>query len=235
MLKRHDQRLEATPTSPRTTPWFRLSALCFSLIIAGFLTAESISLRAHPWLGWFALIPVFISIRACVPWFAGVCGALWGASICTYTVFVDGPDQVSSWLGVALLTLVPALYSFIGAHATRRKGFDPLILGLGWAGAEFALQPLGLRHGLIAGIQGDSWLLLLVGQMGGYVLVAFLVAFVSAVLLSVVTDVVCVDVPRRRVLHAAGAQSFRVYVSDWFRFCSRFVSPSQPRAPPILA
>ena len=47
-----------------------------------------------------------------------------------------------------------------------------------------ALLPLGLRGGLLGGTQADGLLFGLIGNFLGYVFVAFVVAWVSALLLS---------------------------------------------------
>jgi apolipoprotein N-acyltransferase len=233
LLKRHDQR-STVLTALGSGTFLKPTALILSLIAAGCFTAEAITHHARPWLSWFALIPIFVAIRNLGSFKASLCGALWGASVGVYSLLL-GSEQISSILSVTLLTLVPGVYAYFGAHTARQRGFNPLILGLGWAGVEFALQPLGLRHGLLAGTQGDSWLLLLVGKIGGYVLVAFLVAFISATILSAVSRAVHATVPRSRPVCAAASSGFRVFLSDWFRFISRFVTPSQPRAPPVPA
>jgi hypothetical protein len=56
---------------------------------------------------------------------------------------------------------------------TRQKGFSPLLLGLGWIAVELALQPLGLRYGLLAATQGSGLVVRTMGYLAGYVMVAF--------------------------------------------------------------
>jgi len=115
-----------------------------------------------------------------------LCGGLWG--LCLY-LFVAAAGSVipSTTPALALLTIIPAAYAGLGALLTRRIGFNPLVLGLGWVLVEVALKPLGLRSGLLAGTQAGGTLVYWVGQVLGYVLVAFLVAYVNASLLAVLT------------------------------------------------
>lgn len=212
----------------------KLIALMASLIIAGLLTGESVTVHHHPWLSWFALIPVFIAIRFLRPMASAACGALWGFSVFAYGAISGGNGIEANVTSAALLTLAPAAFACFGAFATRRRGFDPLILGLGWAAVEFVLNPIRLRYGLIASAQIDNSALLLLGHTGGYIVVAFLVAFICATFLGAVTEAVCAAIPRTLRVIAAGDIGLRLHLSGWVLQADRFLVPSQPRAPPIL-
>lgn len=228
-------KVEAMAKVPSSGNFAKASALLASLIAAGVLTGESVSVHAHTWLSWFALIPVFIAIRFLKPSLAAVCGAIWGFSIYAYSAVSGGSGFEPTLLSCLLLTLVPAVYAWFGSHATMRRGFDPLILGLGWAAVEFALAPVKLRYGLIASVQIDNLVLLVVGKTGGCIVVAFLVAFVCATILGAVTDVVCAAAPRSRRLIAAGDSGQCIHLSRWIATIIRYLVPSHPRAPPVLA
>jgi len=85
---------------------------------------------------------------------------------------------------LTLLTLIPALYTSLGAALTRWIGFSPLVLGVGWMAVELAFEPLGLHEGLLGSTRGDWTLIDWIARAFGYILVAFLVAYVNACLLS---------------------------------------------------
>ena len=115
---------------------------------------------------------------------------------------------------------------------TRRVGFSPYLMALGWIGVELALRPLGLHHGLLAGTQADGgFVIRAIGSFSGYVVVAFLVAYINASLLSVLSEVrVSLSTPR---LVASSAEPRRLVVPvDLICRLSRFPCISQPRAPP---
>ncbi|MFQ5592456.1 MAG: hypothetical protein ACE5HE_14960 [Phycisphaerae bacterium] len=183
------------------------------------------------WLGWVTLLPLFLAIRVLSPARAMLAGALWGFSLCLFSVNADGVALAPTLRSFALLTVIPSLYALFGVHVTRRVGFSPLLLGIGWVAVEFALQPLALRNGLLAATQADGLFVRTLGNLGGYVLVAFLVAYVSASLLSVISDV-CIDIPGRRYVPGSGAGRGRPFPIEAPVYTSRFVHSAQPRAPP---
>lgn len=213
----------------------RATVLITSLIVAGCLTAETVGVHRHPILGWFALIPIFVAIQRLSRNAAAACGAIWGTALMGYLSLAGTANAATGALGAPLLIALPAAYAWLGAHATRQRGFNPLILGLGWAGVELAMYPLGLRHGLLATMHSDNFLLMVAGQFGGYVVVAFLVAFVSAVVLSVVTDVVRLPATRSAPRLTSSIRPLAIATGHWFPIPSFLVSPSHPRAPPQFA
>lgn len=220
---------------PRRVPLIKGAALVSSLILAGAFTGESINVRYGLWLGWVALIPLFIAIRSLTPSLAAGCGALWG--LCAFlNASFAGESFAASWpIAAMVLTSAPAAYAWVCAHAMKRRGFDPLILGLGWAAVELVMHPIGLHHGLLAATQESNWLLFLVGRMGGYVVVAFLVAFIGAAVFGVVTEAVCVGGSSRRRSYQTSGVGLRVRATRWLPFFTRYLTPSQPRAPPRVA
>lgn len=140
----------------------------------------------YPWVAWVGLTPLFLVIRSLTPLRAMSCGALWG--FCLYTLIVSGNGVAATPLdgSFVFLILLPAIYAFAAAHLTRRVGFSPLFLAFGWVGVEFALRPLGLGSGLLAGSQGDAGIIQQISAPLGYFFVAFLIAFVNAKLLAIV-------------------------------------------------
>lgn len=163
-------------------PW-RLALLAPVLAASAWLMAVALGSPANWWLGWVTLVPLFFAIKVLRPAAAAAAGAVWGASLFIAT----GPDAVDGALphttyALWMLMLVPAVYAGVASEVTRRKGFHPLLLGLGWVGVELALKPVSIHHGLLAHTQGDNVLVQSVGHLGGYILVAFVIALVNGVL-----------------------------------------------------
>lgn len=188
----------------------------------------------HSWLGWFALLPLFHSIRVLSTTGAFGAGAIWGFSTFVFGAF-GSHSHVSPFLTCALSTLVPAVYCALGCRLTRRIGFSPYLLALGWMGVEFAFRPLGSHNGLLAGTQGDhEFIVSVIGAFAGYVLVAFLVAFFNATLLAALSEV-RVHAGGGRIATTSSRPQQGIFASEILTYPSYLVNPSQPRAPPALA
>jgi apolipoprotein N-acyltransferase len=114
-------------------------------------------------------------------------GALWGASVFLFAATHSDTSLALSPLAFVLLTVTPAVYAAMGAWVTRRAGFSPFVLAVGWILAEFALRPLALTHGLGAVSTASSGLLGIVGQFLGHAWVAFLLVYCGAWLLRLVS------------------------------------------------
>jgi apolipoprotein N-acyltransferase len=186
------------------------------------------------WLGWVTLVPLLLAIRVLRPVRALIAGSFWGLCFFLFSLLTGDAPFAPSLASLAMLSTIPALYAGLGSAITRRAGFSPLLLGLGWVGVEFALQPLGLHNGLLAATQGDGVVVQLVGNLTGYVLVAFLVAYVSAALLSALGGV-CVSVSSSRVVRGSGHTPTRFIPSELPCDLLHFIRPSQPRGPPVPA
>ncbi|MHC4698654.1 MAG: hypothetical protein ACYTFA_18140 [Planctomycetota bacterium] len=207
-----------------------MAALVASLIASSCLMAAAVASRDYALLGWLCLLPLFVAIRSCTAARAGLCGGLWGA--CLYLFFLIGTDVTAPTVpAFALLTVIPALYGYLGGRLTRWIGFSPFILGVGWMGVELASAPLGLRYGLLAGTQGDGTLMAWVGQGLGYVLVGFIVAMVNASLVSVLSGV-RLTLPQYTQRVSLPDHGARVLPQMSFGFPLFAVCPAQPRAPP---
>jgi apolipoprotein N-acyltransferase len=184
------------------------------------------------WLGWFTLIPLFLSIRVLTPLRALCAGSFWGLCLFLFSTAAGGAPFAPGLWSLVLLGSVPGVYAFLGALQTRRVGFSPLLLGLGWIAVELALLPLGLRHGLLAGTQGQGLVVRTMGFLAGYVVVAFIVAYVNAMLLTMLRDV-CVVVLRSRLESGLSGAVKRLFSIDLPAHFFHLLSLSQPRAPPL--
>jgi len=207
--------------------------LILSLILSAHFMAVAVGTPGFAWLAWISLLPLFLAIRLLAPLRAMLCGALWGAGLLLFSVLRGDGAIAPTLSSLALLTTVPAAYACLGAWLTRRLGFSPLLLGLGWAGVEIALEPLGLSGGLLAGTLAGGTLMQLVGGLLGYVFVAFLVAFASALLLSIAAEVrLKVGQPR----YIPRSDDYRGWLVPQTCCCLPLlaVRPAQPRAPPAL-
>jgi apolipoprotein N-acyltransferase len=187
---------------------------------------------ARWWLGWITLLPLFYSIRVLKPAAAFTAGAFWGASLFA-AVSLAGSAPFSGGFGsLLLISAVPGLYAGAGALLTRQVGFSPYLLALGWMGVELALSPLGLPHGLLVATQGDSPALQVVGSLTGYAVVAFLVAYLNAVVFCVLSEVpLHRGVLPRISACPAGAQ--RLVLAEVQLHTSYLIRQSHPRAPPV--
>lgn len=206
--------------------------LGLALVVSAYGMARAIESPEHWWLGWVALLPLFASIRVLSPIQALLAGGLWGLSLFVSAVAATNASIAPSATSLVLLCLVPALYTYLGARLTRQVGFSPYLLALGWVGVELALRPLGLRHGLLAATQGDGWIIRLFGSLAGYALVAFVVAYVNAVLLSVLSRVP-VSTAGQRFVRGPSPPLGRRFDLDGWHGLFHLIRPAQPRAPPV--
>ena len=206
-------------------------ALTIALVGGAYLTATAVGSPTHAWMGWLSLLPLFVAIRVLRPLRASACGALWGGCLFAFCV-ASGRTAVSANLAsLALLTAIPAIYTLLGAGLTRWMGFSPFVLGVGWMGVELALAPLGLHSGLLAGTQDHTALMNYIGRALGYVLVAFLVAYVNAALVAVLARVrLRLPRPFRITTSGNGVLFLRSQIIGCLSLVS--LQPSHPRAPP---
>jgi hypothetical protein len=131
-----------------------------------------------------------------------------------------------------VLSTAVGAYAFVGAALTRWIGFSPFVLGVGWMGVELALAPVGLHNGLLSATQGDTALMDYIGRALGYVLVAFLVAYINAALVAVFARVrLRLPRPFRITTSGNGVLFLRSQIVGCLSLVA--LQPSRPRAPPF--
>lgn len=209
-----------------------LAALLLSLILSSGAMVAALQSPGLGWLGWLTLTPLLLSIRLLSPVRAALAGSFWGVCFFALVAWKGGALFDPSFSAFSLLALAPGLYAGLGSRITRRIGFSPLMLGLGWVGVELALKPLAMRHGLLAATQGDGALVSLVGNVAGYVLVAFLVAYVSASLISVFHAFIRGSANRQ--LLRCGSVRPEILFDQLLCDLQQLLQPSRPRGPPVL-
>ncbi len=181
-------------------------------------------------LGWFSLLPLFLAIRVLTPRWAAVSAAVWGASLHLFShgagVFTETPT------GILIFASVPAAYALLGAVLTRRIGFHPLLLGLGWVGVELVLKPFSLHNGLLASSQGNGPVIQFLGSAMGYVFVAFLIALVNSVLLVVLGEIPAAE-GRKPVLKLSRGPISWPLPEPALAVALHLAGSFRPRAPPF--
>lgn len=205
--------------------------LVASLILGAGLAGLALSPPGYSWLAWFSLLPLFLAIRLLAPRTALLAGALWGLCFALVSAAVGVSACSPTLLSLTLFAAMPATYAFLGAVLVRRIGFSPLILGLGWVGVELAFHPFGLHQGLLAAAQTDAALIHWLGRLLGYVLVAFLLAYANALLLSIADEVrLKISQPR----YIPRLDDYRGWLVPQTSLCIPLLAdrPAHPRAPP---
>lgn len=202
-----------------------------ALMIGAFMMTLALQAAQARWLGWVTLLPLFLVIRQLAPIRAGLAAAFWGTCFAGFSTLAPHGLIDVSVQSFGLIALVTGVYGFLASHVTRRVGLSPLLLAIGWVGVEFALQPLSSHNGLLAGTQGDGLFIRTIGQVAGYILVAFLVAYVNATILEILTDVCQTAFSAKRVVESGVADEWFIPIvlpgSYW-----QFQAQSSPRGPP---
>lgn len=225
-------RAAATPSPARCRPGYvQLAVLVASLVLSAAVTGAAAQSGQHSWLAWISLLPLFWAIRSLGPLGATLSGALWGG--CLYGFLAAGatPAVPPALWTTALLTVVPGAYAASCSLVTRRLGFNPLVLGLGWVVVEFAVRPLGLPSGLLASTQTGGVLANVLSSLFGYAFVALLLVCGNASLVSILSTARLRFLPCRLL---AGSPPVRVRTtSPTRRYVRRWAQhQAYPRAPP---
>ncbi|MEE8465980.1 MAG: hypothetical protein V3S68_05830 [Dehalococcoidia bacterium] len=174
-----------TRKEPARCPRDRLAAVALSAslaVSAGAVAAAAVWPQAS-WLAWGALLPLFLAIRMLDPARAAIAGATWGLYVYLFSLLGLGASISPTLSSLVLLAAVPGAYAGLGSLLTRAIGFNPFVLAVGWLLVEIGLKPLGLDHGLLAGVQTEAANLHWFARLLGYVFVGSIVALVNASLL----------------------------------------------------
>jgi len=203
--------------------------LVVGIVLSAYATAYAAQAGHRAWLGFLALLPLFSAIRVLRPLAAAGCGALWAISLAVFLHLTGGETSVVS---AGSLVAIGTCYTGLSAALTGWIGFSPFVLGVGWMGVELALSPLGLHNGLLSASQSDTALMDHLGHALGYVLVAFLVAYVNAALVAVLGRV---HLTAPRFVPTTTLPDCRWFLGSQILGCLSlvFLQPSQPRAPPV--
>lgn len=184
------------------------------------------------WLAFFSLIPLIQVIRRYSPRVSASLGAVWGLGVASMLALGDVSTAHLSPLNIALLVGIPAAYTGLFSAITRRIGFNPFVLAVGWMLVELSLRPVGLPLGLLAGAIGSGALVSWVGGLLGYVFVAFLVIWANAAIVSLLSRACLrISLPRIRKSTLDLARSLPILVA--FSPPKNFsICEARPRAPP---
>jgi apolipoprotein N-acyltransferase len=180
-------------------------------------------------LSLLGLIPLLRAVQVLDARRAAMCGAGWGAALGLF-MWNGHPAAVDSLLSFGLLPVAMAAYLGLGAWVTRRFGFSPLVLGVGWFFLEIILRPLSLHDGLLAGTQTGAPFGAL-SQVFGYAWVTFLVVYASAWLLSVVSRI-RLEIISVALLPGLGCAQRGLWPLIPSLRPTQVAVPSRPRAPP---
>ena len=133
-----------------------------------------------------------------------------------------------------LLTATPALYCGSAAWLSRRIGFSPFVLGVGWLGVEFALGQAGLRTGLLGLAAGEGGALHWLGEVLGWLFVCFLFALLNAWVVVVLNGVRLNGAVQLRPVSSADYIPL-LFAQTFMGYPLFSVPASQPRGPPFAA
>lgn len=219
-------------TLPRGLQLVRAGSLPPALALSALLMAVSLGQPGMGWLAWICLLPLLAAARSLRPLKALLAGTGWG--ICFYSASVGGaaPEIAPGLAPLALLTVVPAAYTFLGSLMTRAIGFIPAMMALLWILAETALAPLGLTGGLVAGAQLDGHFASWLAGLLGYVFVASAIVYANALILHLLSRVRLSLIPASRCEAITLVRRAAMPVSMAPTRRDRFTT-SRPRAPPI--
>lgn len=207
----------------------KVLGLAIGLALSAGLAAVTSKAPNDVWPAWIMLIPLLLAIRNLSPIYAAGAGLFWG--VCLFAIISTTNGAAFELWALVLPATVPAGYAWLGSRLTRRAGFCPLLLALGWIGVEIALRPIGLQDGLLAGTQGHALVGRTLGHLFGYVAVAFVVVYVNASILSMLMAMTIVPGGSRLAPRSTGSRP-KHSLPNPFDVVIRFLHPAQARAPP---
>ncbi len=198
------------------------------LVLVSAFVFTLVSESTHSLLSFLCLLPLLRAAQGMRPAHAMGVGALWGSSACLFAALDGGSAITASAVGVVGLLVAPALYACGGSWVTRRVGFSPFVLALGWILIECTLGQ-STRGALIG--SSDSGMLAVVGRHLGSAWSAFVVVYLGSWCLLLVS--------KWRAALARGYRGAGLTLNlDAFRAPASVAQPiavpalSHPRAPP---
>lgn len=218
----------------RTLHCAKSAALFAWIVLSGAGMAANLASPIHPWWAWLSPLPLFVAIRYWRPSAVLIFGAAWGASTYAFstTVFIHS-SFVPGLRSLLFLSMIPAVYGFLGSWLSLRMGFSALFLGVGWIAVELALIPLGMRTGLLVGAYEEGTILAIMEGVLGYAFVAFAVAWINGLLvffLGRVIRLACTN-PHYRPLSTCGP--IRQFIHEAIVDFAHIEGGVHARAPPI--
>lgn len=184
------KRTRRTDVATGSNKWTPFITLLLPLIASACIVARWNTVPHNPLLAGIIIIPLFLAIRLLSPTKAALGSLVWSAVLCFHAAATAAPlDGRIVYQGILLLS-VPTLYVFLGAWYTRRYGFQPLALALGWILVELALYPAGFRQGLLPSCYGNGIAQRAIADFLGYGFVAFVVALINAVAIMLTAQVI---------------------------------------------
>jgi apolipoprotein N-acyltransferase len=208
----------------------RTLAYAAALLTSAYVMSLALGGHQHLVLSLLGLIPLLRAVQVLDARRAAVCGAGWGAALALF-LWNRNPAAVDSFLSLGLVPVAMAAYLGLGAWVTRRFGFSPLVLGVGWFFLEIILRPLSLHDGLLAGTQQTGTPFGVLSQVFGYAWVTFLVVYASAWLLSVVSRI-RLEIISVALLPGLGCAQRGLWPLIPSLRPTHVAVPSHPRAPP---
>ena len=155
---------------------------------SAFLLAKTSFRPAFAPLGCLALLPLFLVIRSFSSVRVAVLSGFWGATYC-WMLLAWGPASLElTWSAALALILLPALFAFATRQVVSRYGCFEIILPFAWVLLNLASHAIGVRAGLLSGSVVADSLFAGIAGFGGWAFLAFLLAAINALLLSVVSE-----------------------------------------------
>ena len=227
----------------------KAAALGVSLLLSALLTVAAMRSPDHHWLAWISFLPLFVVVRCLRPRAAALAGGLWGAGL--YVFCTSGPTPAvgavgpaidptapilaPSFLSLAILIVIPAVYVGLAALPGRPISFKLLTLALGWPLVEAVLhlhRLSGPHESLLASTQSELPHLHWLARLLGYVFTALLVACANASLVGILSRA-RLSLPPCRSLPGSLSSDVCFLSQVFLRLQLLALRQSYPRAPPI--
>jgi len=204
-----------------------------TLLIGGaWATATAVGSPTSFWPVWISLLPLFAAIRLFSAKSSAFFGGFWGG--CLYLFLAASPAMMTESGApiLAMLVIIPAAYAAVMAVFSRRFGYSPLAMALGWILVELAFNLAGLRDGLLSVGNSRGPALQIVADFLGSGFVAFIIVWISAFLLFIPLKMALPYV--MRLLEHEDCNPTRIPIHKTLCPLSiTVVGRPSPRAPPV--